>query len=304
MWRTWSAIAIALFGCGGGNDDSAVVDATAVTIDSAPGIDAPPGTPDAMPAPLMGRVLLAETSNRGSSFAEFFQDGFPSWQTETMSIGACTLREAAPAFCSVPCAGVCIANDTCVPFPTRLSAGDIVFTGLAANLTLEARAAGRYSSVPFPTPAELFSAGSTITATAAGDQVPAFTVTTAGVDDLSSNVPTGMITLADDADFVFTWTTTDNPGERVRLHIDVPAAAHGLPIAAIVVCDVPESDGTLTLPKEIIAALPEMDGSEDACGNIDCGQRVLERYTSASVTTSAGRVELTASGRQPLFITH
>lgn len=224
--------------------------------------------------------------------------------TETAREGPCRLLEAEPAFCDPVCAGTCVAENQCEPFPTALSAGDITLTGLTSDVRLEVDPFGNYSSTPFPLPDDIFGPGDTITANAAGDEIEAFSVPTIGVSDLDAVTGDGRIALRDDADAVFAWTPSGQDGDRVRLLLEVPPKGHGLPLRAIVDCDVDDALGAMTLPREIIARLPPMDGSEDACGNPDCGTRAIRRYRGAMVETSRGLVELVVASQSPLFPTH
>lgn len=138
-------------------------DPVANTPDAGPaGADASPMPPDAEADRDHGIVIIAEQLDpanptpRSTAAASFF-DG-PLFDGPDASGGGCNFYNA--------------------PNETGLSAGPIDVTGTSAPIMLVPSSASppvMYSPMPNPPPADLFAPGDSITMTAAGSEVPAFT---------------------------------------------------------------------------------------------------------------------------------
>ncbi len=225
-----------------------------------------------------------------------------SFHTETMREGNCRLLTFQVAQCDPYCDGICVDTDECVPWPTYVSAGRIDFEGLASSVALVPEPPiNYYNPTSYPIPEDLFDACDAITATAAGGDVPAFEVTAFGVDDLSPDVTGVNITLDDEDDFTLTWEPSGCES-RVRLTLNAPNEAHGLPYTAIIECDGPDT-GSLTVPRSLIEAFPPTSG-QAICVLIDCPLSTFTRYTRGTASIGADEVELVVASELQFGVIH
>lgn len=286
------AIAVTLAACGGGG--------------GSPGPDADPGPPDPQFwEPTARSVAIAESAWLGrdpiGSIAASFVTGLTNDYTEAMRAGNCRLLTSTAAYCPGECDGWCVDTE-CHEFPVAQSAGTITTTGLSRAVTLTYNS-GYYASQPDPLPAELFDAGDPVGITAAGADVPGFSLAATGVDGVSPDL-TGPCDnewhLTRGQDAVLHWNRV--AGSRVHLRIPSPNRGHGLPSIAVIECEGPD-EGQAVIPAAFVAAMPdfqEIQGCDGiACVGNDCPPASIARYTAA--TTTAGgetvvlRVESTAS---------
>jgi hypothetical protein len=214
----------------------------------------------------------------------------PTFHREAMREGACRLLTFEAAFCEPFCNGVCVDENVCEPFPTWVSAGDVVVTGLKAPLRLEAdQTLGFYNPTSFPIPEDLFDAGDPISATAEGDVVPAFTLAAQGVAPLESEVGPDLV-MVDGQDLEVTWTPAGG-GDRIRLTLNSPNQGHGLPYRGIIECE-GDDTGSLIVPRALIDTFPASFGA-GICVSIDCPPSQLVRYRAGRVDPDgAGDIEL------------
>ena len=221
--------AAACGGSGGGDDGGG---------DDSPG-------PDGPAASVIGRILVEELDLGtgigiiGSASARFEA---PSSEPDVLNDGTCRIYEY-PCLGSVGACGL----------PPGLSAGDIQITGLTAAVTLTPNENGFYSG-PGGLPDDLFADGATITATAAGDEVDAFTLTTTGVEPLASSYVDASLGLVPGQPLDLTWTAGTS-GARVQLRINWADICHAGAEWYILECDVPDS-GSYSVPATVTGALP------------------------------------------------
>lgn len=180
----------------------------------------------------------------------------PPWELE-QSAGECGFYGVRPLQdCDPACeAGTtCTWDGACVEPTSPIDAGAITVDGLAVDLLLEPSSEWvyyGYSFEPEPDDGEIFDEGDVITASAAGAQLPAFTLETRGVAPISSDLPCPIDDGYDD-DLEITWTPGQD-GDRVRLSLS--SANHGSQFPAVI-CDV-EDRGALTVDAALVRAWQE-----------------------------------------------
>jgi len=223
------------------------------------------------------------------------------WQQETMRAGDCRLLELVPAYCT-DCAGLCVAEEVCEPMPEMVSAGDLVFSGLEVPLTLTPDTYTNWYVSQSSVPADAFADDAIINVTASGDSVPGFSLSAAGVPPLVAAIDNDQIELLDDSDFTLSWTPAA-PGARVRLTLNANNFGHGLPYEAILECDADDSQGAITVPRELIAAFPATDRWE-VCVGSDCPMSRLTRYRQGRDVVADGDVVLWVGSEIQFWVIH
>lgn len=295
-------LALVLLGGCGDDDDGEDAGRDGGTPDAGPDPDC--GTPpDPGAAPTLGRVAVFEDESpwdgRASIRGDFAAGGPVVWQTETGREGDCRLLEleTSPEGCDL-CETLCVGG-VCEPFPDPLSAGTITLTGanVPVTLTYDYGFYYLYELVP-----DLFDAGDLIGVSASGDEVPAFALEALAPPALvSAELQDDEILLSDDEDFVFRWTPAGCDA-RVRLTLNANNAGHGLPYAAILECDAPDT-GSLTIARALIQGFPPTYRWE-ACAGSDCPLSSLARYTRDETALAGGTVELLVGSRVLFWVRH
>jgi hypothetical protein len=284
----WSVALVLVAACGGGSssDDP----------DARP--DSAPGDPFAEPA---GTILVSEQDGTwngdpgpASAIAATLSDYHP-FQRETARTGECRLLEYQPASCPTPCDGVCTMSG-CVAWPTPLDAGTITITGTHDPHELQRDTInGQYWSGALPP--ELFDAGATITASAAGGaDFAAFSLSARAPDPIDADITRPLdLPLADDFDVH--WTSAGDTS--VRLSLVASNGGHGLPYDAIIECVSPD-DGTITVPGAFLSALGHIYGAPCLVGH-ECPPSTLTRYHAA---TSPSGVVLRVATEVVFYVRH
>ncbi|HVV85398.1 MAG TPA: hypothetical protein VHE35_20205 [Kofleriaceae bacterium] len=241
--RRWAALAILLAaGCGDGGDDG--------------------GGP--APGDTVGSIELEEADLGGqlggtaTVYASFEAPG----QADVANDGTCRVYPW-------PCLGQVGACAT----PPQYSAGAITIAGLAVPLTLRPDPSSHFYASPAGLPDDLFADGATITATAAGDQVDAFSLTTGGVAPLVSPYVGATLGLTPGQPYALTWTAGGGDA-RIQLEVNWADICHAGAAWYVLVCETDDT-GAFTVPAAITAALP-------ADGFSQCGAR-LARVRRATV---------------------
>ncbi len=299
-----AAIGLAVAACG--DDGQTDVDGAPVA-DAAPVID---GNPDPLFTRTAGTISVLESEYRSeeedfrySRVSAFFAAAPPPlYHTETMRVGSCRLLEFEPASCEPFCDGICVDTNVCEPFPTYSHVGSIVMDGLNVPVDLIADMPyNYYYPRNLPIPEDLFAHGAEISATASGNELPGFSVSTVGVGDLVPDFTGYNVTGDNGADYTFTWTPGGGDA-RVRLTLNSPNEGHGQPYSAIIECDGPDN-GSLTIAREIIEAFPETQGLA-ICVSIDCPPSTLVRYQRGLVEVGQLEFELVVGSRVEFGIVH
>lgn len=303
-------VASLLLACGGG--DEFAVDATASPIDAAPRADA--GPVDFPGAPLLGQIEVLEVDSAfgpvGDAQALFVtepttfrlvfygQVAVAHWQVETMRVGSCRLLELKTAFCT-DCVGICRDTEQCEPIPDNASVGTLSFTGLSVPLSLDFN--GYAYAAQGMVPGDAFTTGATIEASAAGDDLSAFFVSSVGVAPLIADITDYEVTLVDGSDTTLTWTPED-PTTRIRLTLNSNNLGHGNPYNAVIECDTTDS-GALTVPRELIEAFPPA-ARKEGCEGSDCPQSTMTRYRRATADVDGSQVALVVGSRIEFYLIH
>lgn len=258
------------------------------TVDATADTDAGAFTPDFASAPAVVRVQINDFGTEGfyttvrASLATAAQPTVHSVDTE---VGNCRLLVRVASLCEPSCVypDLCTAQGTCQAFPEPQSAGALTLTDGEDALTV---AFDGYSywlqSAGLP-----FAPGETITVSAVGDAFPAFSADAVMPDVL---VAPGVydIGLTTPGDIVFTWDppTPGAPLAHVRITLNA-GYGHGLPLAAIVECDVPDT-GSFAVPDALRAQLPPP--STWGCG--ECPESFVTRYRKTTVQAGDTAVDL------------
>lgn len=233
--------------------------------------------------------------------AAFYAEEQPGFHREVQRIGACRLLTFQPAQCDAFCVGVCVEKGVCKPYPARISAGALRFSGLKMPVTLQPRSQNIYYG-DTPMNAELFGAGDVISVETAGADFAGFRLTTPGVATLETrSVSNDEIRLEDGADYTFTWTPSDARA-RLRLTLNSNNRSHGQPYEGIIECDAPDT-GSLTIAKELIAPFPDTYRWE-ICASRDCPFSSALRYTQAEGTVGGRKVTFTVGSQRIFWVLH
>jgi hypothetical protein len=305
--------------CGDG-DNGETVDAPPAVIDGVMFDAPPPGEPRFDVGSHRGRIEVLELAGgpwTGNALAHanfapaptlmrfvfYARVAVRHWQRETMRIGSCRLLELTPAFCTA-CAGICVEDEVCEPYPEYAQAGDLTFDGLHGGPVVLQPNGYFYASQGAKLPVDAFADDATVTVTATGEDVPAFTVNAGGVPPLVAAFTNDELHVADTADAVVQWTPADptDPDLRVRLTLNANNAGHGLPYESVIECDT-EDVGGLTVPAPLIAAFPTTERWE-ACAGSDCPLSTLTRYRKGSVDVAGTPVDLAVGSQIHLWVIH
>jgi hypothetical protein len=243
---------------------------------------------------------------RSAIEARFFQGAEPAWHHEAMNDGTCRLLTFSPVSCDPFCNGICLPGNACEPWPSYISAGTLTLTGLkVAAISLTPQGDSAYYGLPAAPPLELFDAGSTVTVSAAGGTLPAFTAQARGVARLETAIQNGRFALVNGQDYTLRWTPAGGDDTRVRLTINSRNNGHGQPYNAIIECDAPDATGQLTIPHAMIDGLPEIHAFI-GCVSIDCPPSFLLRYTRAvaELPGDTGHVDVIVGDRSIIGVDH
>lgn len=214
-----SLLAVAL-GTGCGDDGNTIVDG------AVPDSRAPDAALDAPPEAKEGQVIVAEAHSPIEISTAFgmLMDG--------------------PLFSPTATA------DDCLTMPNMsaasLSAGSITITGTTTSLTLAQEDPGDVYTTSTLPPADLFAAGATLTVTATGDTVPAFTGTVVAPEPLADVVFPASLSRASSADV--TWTA--DSGSAVWVFVNSATETEGA-----ILCRTTDA-GSFTLTPAALAILP------------------------------------------------
>lgn len=287
-----SGAPVASTGSTGGSGDSTAADDTGNPGDS--------GTGD--PNLLVGTFQIqlhtpqADGGGTTSVFGKLFDGESPDtivWELASES-GDCHLLTPRVPYCAEPCGGsaACVEDDTCQPYPTPMSAGDITVTGIAVasgdpSFTM-APIADNYqppagTTLVYPG----FAEGDVIALSASGDpegeQIGAFDLEGTGIAPLE--LTHGEITLDAAADIALSWIPAGGSVDS-EVHVKLDISHHG-GTKGMIECVTADSGGL-----DVSAAL--------VSGLLDLGVAgfptiIITRRATSSVTTSAGRVDLVVS---------
>lgn len=195
---------------------------------------------------------------------------------------------------------VCDANAHCAPYAVGVSAGEIVFDGLAKGpYTAQYVGEGQYVVAPEPPPGGsgdgLFGPSDAIKVSAAGADVPAFAASVSGVADLQ--IPTiGLVELTDQAATTLTWTPA---GDGSRVEVRLQLGWHGRAPTGIIACSAPDAAGQVVISPSVIKPFPYFGGV-----GLFQVPSWMARVSRTIVATPAGPIAVSAESRVNLGVTH
>ncbi|MBL8620928.1 MAG: hypothetical protein JNK64_06475 [Myxococcales bacterium] len=280
-----SSLVLALAACGG-DDGGSTADA---------GVDAPLGDPTILTGSV--DVVLVDADPKYTTINAVVSDGakpvLPILDTMTTD-GDCRLLIPAYPFCTTSCGtGVCVADETCMPYPTSQDVGTIHVTGVhtaagASELDLThivgSNGAHSYQQGATTLAYPGFAEGDPITAAISGGTfTPPFTMSSTGIAPLV--VTSAPPTIDRNTPVTVTWTPPAS-GATSRILVKVEISHHG-GFRGQVECDTAD-DGSLTLGGPLLTQLLDL-------GVAGFPTIETERKVVSSGLTTAGRVELTVS---------
>ncbi len=202
------------------------------------------------------RLMIDQDANSTSFSGTLYDGAQPEkpWKS-VMKSGRLELLEPEHPFCdSCGSTGLCVAEDSCAPYPTLISGGTVSVTGVVlTNGTTSFTSkpiVKRYSAAAsFADPP--FEATSTITLSAEADpDVEGFTLSAAGVERI--NLLNDTVKMIDGEPINLSWTPPSVAGKTV-MHIEVDISYHGGTKALIAGdCD---DIGSLKIPADMLAKL-------------------------------------------------
>lgn len=253
--------------CGGGSsDDDPPAAADGSTAADASGPDFPAGTPAIR---ISQRSIEAASIDTGVS-AVWWEEPPPDPYHLVSESGPCVLTATDPEGCDGLCDGVCV-DGACQPFPATSAAGRLTVSGGEHPVEMDPidGSYGFYQASP------LFAPGDPIAAAATGDAVPAFEVEARAVADLAAD-GIDQLRLEPGEAFEVSWQPAD-PDSRVRLRLE--SNQHGQFSPTVIVCDVADDAGTITVPGSMIEEFWDTPGQ---CG--ECPVQNLVRYNRGETT--------------------
>jgi len=255
---------------------------------------------------LAGSIQIVESYSEGFGgvtgswvYADLHDKVSPSIYRVAAESGACQAWTRTDALCEPACdeSQTCSAAAVCESQAQLSDAGDLTITGLVVSpISAEAGQFG-YLFSPDPPIDGLFDAGDTITVTAAGGALPAFTTTVRGVADFGLQNE-GMVELVDGKDTTLSWKPASQAGSDT-VEVVLQLGWHGAPPTGVIVCRTHDSAGTLVIPAAVVAKFPLFGGI-----GLFQNPSWAERISRSIVTTSAGLVEVTASSRASVGVSH
>ena len=202
--------------------------------------------------------------------------------------GDCTLSTPRAPFCSTPCGGsaACIADDTCLAYPTARSVGTVTVTGVRAadgssspfELSLTNNNYQALAPLAYPP----FAEGDAVTLTAGGGELPAFTLSSTGIAPLA--LTSTQLALKSGQAFPLTWTKGSVSSAKIHVSLDI--SGHGGTKGQIE-CETADS-GSLTISAALITKLINL-------GVAGYPTVKVTRQAISSAVIPPGRVELVVS---------
>jgi hypothetical protein len=194
------------------------------------------------PSDLVGRIAFQETEfgdGVTASVSVWFNE--PDTGPDLVNDGTCRVYE-------YPCLG---SVGACAS-PPPPSAGTVTITGVSSTLTLTHGAFGYTLADPLPD--DLFADAATISVTATGDEVAAFSVSVGGVTPMVSPYVDATLGLVAGQAYALTWTPGSTDA-RIQFLVNWNDICHAGAERYVLQCDVADT-GAFTVPAAITGALP------------------------------------------------
>lgn len=230
-----------------------------------------------------------------TSFAGAVSDGvLPSGVPEVLAEeGSCRLLGAPSLFCDPACPGgqSCTSEGTCVPTPSKVSAGVIRVSGLEVPLEESPNGITFDYSETFSDPFPGVTSGSEVVLSAEGDEVPGFSLTGRGIEALTSPVET--IAVATDTPATVEWDAPQESVSDVEVHVKLTVNAHGS-TSAWVEC-IFEDTGSAEIPADLVTGVI-------AAGLSGFPRAIVSRRTMDSVAIDGGCVDFKVSSELTIAV--
>lgn len=233
-------------------------------------VEADPGRGVEASATLFGKVYDAPTPSQ------------LVWELATES-GDCKLSKPRVPFCSTPCGGsaVCVEDDTCKPYPTAYSVGDVTVTGARdsdrnTSFTMSPVANNYQKTLAYPP----FSEGDSVALSASGAYFSAFELAGKGISTFS--LTSTSLVLDSEAPLALAWkAASDAKASRIYVKLDI---SHHGGTKGMIECET-DDDGSMEIGEELVAALLDL-------GFAGYPTVIVSRKNVASVSIEAGVVRL------------
>lgn len=236
--------------------------------------------------------IVSEFGDSANFYGKVYDGPTPQAVQFTVDLtnGDCRVEVPVVPFCATPCGGsaVCVANDTCQPYPTSKSVGTLHATGFLATPTDGGTSDGFDMALVnngYQAPATLtlgvppFTDGAALTLTAAGSSAVApFSLSNTGVAPMLLTQRT--YALATGTPLELQWTGGSATGARVEVEIDI---SHHGGLRGQIVCETAD-DGALTIGADLVTRLIGL-------GVSGFPTIVVRRIKVGSTLISAGRVD-------------
>ena len=282
---------LAFAGCGGSSDGPGASGASGASA----GSPASAGAGSGDPSKLVGAFLLklnpaSDLGEATTSILGRVNDGVNPqttiWEKPELD-GDCTLTTPRVPYCTTPCGGnaACIEDDICLAYATGHSVGVVTVSGVKAadsstKVVLEPLNNNYQASVPLAYPP--FAEGDVVTFAAAGDEYPAFNLSSKGIAPLTLTATD--LAVRSGQGLPVTWTKGGEGSARIRVKLDI--SHHGGSKGQIL-CDTADS-GALTISAKLISKLLSL-------GVAGFPTVIVTRYAIGSTVIAPGRVELEIS---------
>lgn len=296
---------------GGGTDTGGATDAgtptdtggTVDTADTGGEQDAGGGPTLAGPCPLGKRVGVFEVAHwdfYASITGEVAEGVIPLTVLQLVEEkDGCQLLQKVNPFCEDPCGpgDLCNHDGTCIPYPENKSVGTVTVDGLLVPATLEPGGVKTYAKVDVPFP--MYEPGAAITVSAAGAELPGFTLHGVGAETLV--LPEQVINMVKGEPLAFHWDPpTLDTGARVFISLNVDQ--HGNSPVTLK-CDVPDT-GEFSIPADLVKTMLEFGVSGFA--TLDIYRRTVDSVQLApgcveAVVFSFAPGKLQVDGHVPCF---
>lgn len=208
------------------------------------------------------------------------------WETAGTS-GDCSLIKPKTPLCSPGCTGgaVCVATNTCLANPTLKSVGAASVSGVktstGATMFNLMESSKNYLEGALELPMPAFAEGGAISITAAGNELPGFTLAAKGVAELYLNNAT--IPVKSGMPIALTWPAAQaSTGSKVHVELDI---SHHGGTKGKIVCDANDT-GSVTLAANLVGDLL-------ALGVAGFPSISVARSTVGTATITQGTVKLT-----------
>lgn len=213
------------------------------------------------------------------------------------SEGGCDLLAPRDLFCSeCPSGETCAGEETCIPKPTKQSAGTLTFSGLLVGLDAEPNGiTGEYASTlaePYPA----FAPGAALGLSASGNFFDAFTLAAWGIPPLVT--PESAVSVAREAPVPLSWDTANVDPDKSEVFINFSVNVHGATTGWIE-CSVPDT-GSFSIPADLVTQLIDMGLS--GFPRMDLVRRSIDSTTLSTgdcvefEVSSSARIELEVEG--------